>query len=68
MERWLASHDRRLEEVEAVVDDLRLRVQGPRELISEERLGPGPSLGCVGDGRLSSAALPLAGLEIGPVQ
>jgi hypothetical protein len=51
MERWLVHHDRRLEEtedrltetedrlgsVEGVVEDLRLRVQGPQQLISEEQ-------------------------------
>ena len=44
MERWLMHHDRRLEaaedrleDVEAVVEDLRLRVQGPKRLIGEEQ-------------------------------
>jgi len=51
MERWLVHHDRRLDEtedrlietedrlgtVEGVVQDLRLRVQGPEQLISEEQ-------------------------------
>jgi hypothetical protein len=37
MERWLMHHDRRLEEVEEVVEDLRLRVQGPDRLIGEEQ-------------------------------
>jgi hypothetical protein len=51
MERWLVQHDRRLDDtedrlaetedrlgnVEGVVEDLRLRVQGPAQLISEEQ-------------------------------
>jgi hypothetical protein len=35
MERWLANHDRRLDDVEEIVEDLRLRVQGPDRLITD---------------------------------
>ena len=37
MERWLMRHDRRLDDVEEIVADLRLRVQGPERLVTDEQ-------------------------------
>jgi hypothetical protein len=39
MERWLVHHDRRLDDVEEIVEDLRLRMQGPDVLITDRQAG-----------------------------